>query len=96
MDDITIFSANDVVTGIYMVKRSLPGAILDPLFQEKIQKEMIQQYGSPQFDMTDENANPPRNGVAWRTKNKEAHVCTYYFSDQKLFSLTVFWGLFGE
>lgn len=24
MDDITIFSANDVVTGIYMVKRSLP------------------------------------------------------------------------
>lgn len=96
MDDITIFSANDVVTGIYMVKRSLPGAILDPLFQEKIQNGMIQQYGSPQFDMTDENANPPRNGVAWRTKNKEAHVCTYYFSDQKLFSLTVFWGLFGE
>jgi len=93
MDETFIFAFNGNITGIYVVKRSLPGATLDSSFQKKIQDALTRQYGTPMYDMTDRNSNPPRFGVAWRTRTKEAHVCTLYFSEIEQFVLTVFWGM---
>lgn len=95
MDEVFVFAYNGNVTGIYAVKRSLPGATLDSSFQKNIQDGLTRQYGRAQYDMTDKYSDPPKFGVAWRTRNKEAHVCTLYFKEQNLFALTVFWGLFG-
>ena len=96
MDEVNVFSLNGTVTGILMVKRSLPGAILDSSFQERIKAGLTRLYGRAQFDMTNKYSEPTKDGVAWRTSNKEAYVCTFYFSEKELYALTVFWGTFGE
>jgi len=94
MDEVFVFAYDGNVTGIYGVKRSLPGATLDSSFHERIQKGLTQKYGKPMYDMTNEHSNPPKIGVAWRTSNKEANVCTMYFKDKDILVLTVFWGMF--